>query len=582
MSIVQVSKIQVRSGNIVDLPQLDEAELGWATDAKLLFVGKTTPNENIEVLTSYSSISFGQLDGASGNLNINANTVANGQALVYSGNSWVNRGGNAGGLITLGNVGNVKIDGGAIGYVLETDGAGNLSWTPKSTIIAYITNVTQANPGVVTTTEDNFFTDGAVVTITDVAGMVQLNGNSYYANVLTSNTFSLYSDAGLTTTVDTTGFTPYTANGRAVSLAGSGGSTTAGGSNTTVQFNNNNLLDGDADFTWNFATNVLTVNGNINTGNLISSGTVTGTTLVSNIANGTAPLTVTSTTKVANLNVDLLDGFNTSNVATANTIVVRDANGNITANYFSGVFTGTLSNGTSNVSIPTVNGNVLIGVGGVANVGIFTTGGANITGNANITGFANVVGNLNAGNVVATGNVNAGNSSITGNITAGNVSVNTGTVRLGTLTTGASGTAGTITGNWSLSGGSRLTATYADLSEYYQADAIYGPGTVLEFGGVAEVTEASDESRAIAGVVSTDPAYVMNSMCPGEFPGMVALQGRVPCKVRGNISKGDMIISAGGGYGRASSNPLIGSVIGKSLQNYSGPDGTIEVAIGRI
>ena len=47
MSIVQISKIQQRSGNLVDLPQLDEAEFGWASDQKRLFIGKTTPNENI-------------------------------------------------------------------------------------------------------------------------------------------------------------------------------------------------------------------------------------------------------------------------------------------------------------------------------------------------------------------------------------------------------------------------------------------------------------------------------------------------------------------------------------------------------
>ena len=203
MSIIQISKIQQRSGNLVDLPQLDEAEFGWASDAKRLFIGKTTPNENIEVLTSYSQINFSQINGSVGNLNISNVTVADGQALIYDGTNWVNRGGDVGGLITLGNVSNVKITGGAIGYVLETDGLGNLSWTPKSTIVAYIQNVTKANPAVVTTTQDNFLTDGLEVTITDASGMTQLNGNTYYANVLTSNTFSLYSDPSLTTGIDT-------------------------------------------------------------------------------------------------------------------------------------------------------------------------------------------------------------------------------------------------------------------------------------------------------------------------------------------------------------------------------------------
>ena len=100
MAIVQISKIQQRSGNLVDLPQLDEAELGFASDAKKVFIGKTASGnlENIEVLTSYSDITFSQIDGAVGNLNI-ANTVANGEILAYDGTNWVNKGGNAGGKV---------------------------------------------------------------------------------------------------------------------------------------------------------------------------------------------------------------------------------------------------------------------------------------------------------------------------------------------------------------------------------------------------------------------------------------------------------------------------------------------------
>ena len=71
MSIIQISKIQQRSGDLVDLPQLDEAEFGFASDAKKLFIGKTVgESQNIEVLTAYSEIAFDQIDGAVGNLNM--------------------------------------------------------------------------------------------------------------------------------------------------------------------------------------------------------------------------------------------------------------------------------------------------------------------------------------------------------------------------------------------------------------------------------------------------------------------------------------------------------------------------------
>jgi trimeric autotransporter adhesin len=212
MAILQISKIQQRSGNLVDLPQLDDAEFGWANDAKRLFIGKTTPNENVEILTSYSQISFSQIDGAVGNLNISNVSIANGQVLAYDGTNWVNKGGTAGGLITLGDVGNVKITGGAVGYVLETDGTGNLSWTPKGTLAANILNVSKADPALVTTVTDNFFENGSQVTITNPQGMTELAGSIYYANVLTSTTFELYTSWDGTTfsgNVDSLLYTDY-------------------------------------------------------------------------------------------------------------------------------------------------------------------------------------------------------------------------------------------------------------------------------------------------------------------------------------------------------------------------------------
>ncbi|MFY8211140.1 MAG: hypothetical protein ACOVLB_00520, partial [Candidatus Nanopelagicus sp.] len=115
----------------------------------------------------------------------------------------------------------------------------------------------------------------------------------------------------------------------------------------------------------------------------------------------------------------------------------------------------------------------------------------------------------------------------------------------------------------------------------YEADEKYEPGTVVEFGGDKEITIASDGSARVAGVVSTDPAYAMNAKCPG-IATAIALQGRVPCKVRGTIKKGDMLISGGDGYARPSITPAMGTVIGKSLENFSGITGVIEVAVGRL
>ena len=666
MAIIQISKIQQRSGNLVDLPQLSEAQLGWANDAKRLFIGGTgnanTYNENIEVLTSYSDITFSQINGSEGNLNIsNAQT---GQILTYvaSTNTWDNAGGNAlqpgnsalytGGNIHLGDVSTLKIGGGAIGYVLETDGVGNLTWTPKSTITAYISAVTKANPGVVTTTEDNFFTEGAEITITNVGGMVELNGGSFYVNILTSNTFALYSDSGLSTSVNTSSYTTYTTGGRAISSVGGAGTSAAGGSNTTIQFNDNNVIQGNAGFTFNKITGAvaipgnltagnvsgtlvtgtlttvaqpnitsvgtltsLTVTGNTTSGNLNSVGNVTASRLVSNVATGTAPLTVTSTTQVANLNVATAGVAGTVTTAAQPNIT---SVGTLTSLAISSNVTSLTTYGTIEMASGVV-GDILL-FGGPSGMGRINTSGVNLTmysssgnglrlgSNGSLTngiqistlGVVSTTGNLSVGgNLSVTANVipagiktdnyyyaNGTPISFTGSYSNSNVEsylpTFTGTIGATGLTTGANTTAGNITGNWSLTTGSKLTATYADLAEYYESDSHYEPGTVLAFGGDKEVTIADDGTTKVAGIVSTNPAYVMNSSCAGEHTVALALQGRVPCKVRGNIKKGDMLISAGNGFARQAPFPVLGTVIGKSLENFDGIEGIIEVAVGRL
>ena len=130
-----------------------------------------------------------------------------------------------------------------------------------------------------------------------------------------------------------------------------------------------------------------------------------------------------------------------------------------------------------------------------------------------------------------------------------------------------------------------VTATaslWADLAENYLADNTYHPVTVLEFAGDNEVTLASDETTKVAGVVTTNPAHLMNSGLTGDFIVAIALQGRVPCKVRGNIRKGDMLVSAGDGFARPTASPKMGTVIGKALENFNGVEGIIEVAVGRL
>jgi hypothetical protein len=164
-----------------------------------------------------------------------------------------------------------------------------------------------------------------------------------------------------------------------------------------------------------------------------------------------------------------------------------------------------------------------------------------------------------------------------------------GTINLGTggnLSTGSQGNAGNIIGQWSLVGTSRMQATWADLAEYYTADHDYQPGTVLIFGGEAEVTTTNTKGDTrVAGVVSENPAFLMNQECPGTRIAL-ALQGRVPCQVMGKVKKGDLMITGpmhGVAIAAKNGKASVGSVIGKALSDYDSEEiGLIEVAVGRL
>ena len=162
------------------------------------------------------------------------------------------------------------------------------------------------------------------------------------------------------------------------------------------------------------------------------------------------------------------------------------------------------------------------------------------------------------------------------------------TAQIVNLTTGGSTTAGTVTGRWTLTGTSpnesRFEATYsADVAEYYEGDREYEVGTVLVFGGDKEVTvtEKFADTR-VAGVVSETAGFVMYTSCPG-MKNCVALTGRVPCKVVGKISKGDILVTSEiAGVAVRSSDIRAGTIVGKAIEDYDSNDvGLIEVAVGR-
>ena len=217
-----------------------------------------------------------------------------------------------------------------------------------------------------------------------------------------------------------------------------------------------------------------------------------------------------------------------------------------------------LSQGTTTIGIAGLNGNAYVTVSGTANVLVVTTTGANVT-----------------GTLAATGNITGGNLSVgTGAITTGNI-VNSNANGVGNI--------GSATTAFNTVFAKATSAQYADLAEMYEADMPIEPGTVVCFGGTKEVTLCTEDAcRRIAGVISTNPSYLMNSGQTGEYVVAVALQGRVPVRVTGAVRKGDMMVATSNGRARAEANPALGSVIGKALADFDGQEGVIEVVIGRL
>ena len=143
------------------------------------------------------------------------------------------------------------------------------------------------------------------------------------------------------------------------------------------------------------------------------------------------------------------------------------------------------------------------------------------------------------------------------------------------------GNIGNSTGYFNTIFAKATSAQYADLAEVYDSDQDYVPGTVLVFGGDREVTQSlvSHDPRA-AGVVSTKPAYLMNS---AETGSAVALIGKVPCRVIGPIAKGDLLVTSDiPGVAQRMQRWVPGAILGKSLEDANhNTESIINIVIGR-
>jgi len=361
--------------------------------------------------------------------------------------------------------------------------------------------------------------------------------------------------------------------------------------------------------------------GNILTGGLISStGTITGSShlgavvsVTGNVSGGniSAAGNITSILVTANNFITALSSITSSasNVTlTAVSPAVQYVSGSASQNIILPNAT-TLSVGTTytinaNSSQPVYiyynDGTTLFATipsGGQTEVILLTNGTTNGTwdrhsfvpsyaswGNSTLSmGGANITSTASAS---FTGNVTGGNITATGNITGGNLSVSTGTITLGNIVNANGNSVGNIgsSSNYFNTVFAKATsAQYADLAETYVADDSYSSGTLVIFGGADEITASTiSHDTRVAGIISTAPAYLMNSGAVG-LP--VALTGRVPCSVVGTIRKGDRLVASaikGVATTLDTTKYLPGCIIGKALENYnSDSTGVIEVAVGR-
>jgi hypothetical protein len=292
----------------------------------------------------------------------------------------------------------------------------------------------------------------------------------------------------------------------------------------------------------------LGVTGNTTSGNLITGGIMSATANITGGNINTPGVVSSSGAVIAGGNVsggNITTGgviSSTGNITSAANIAGQFfiGNGSQLTGLSTAVSVQKFSNGTSEGNIGAPGGNANITIGGVSNVAVFTTSGAVFTG-------------ITVPSIVKSGSNAVGNIGQTNN-------------RFDTVFARAT------------------SASYADVAERFAADEVMEPGTVVELGGVNEITRAQSElSEQVFGVISTRPAFTMNDASGDDTTHpAVAMTGRVPVKVVGVIRKGDRLVSAGNGLARAATRDEITAfnVIGRSLVDKPTPElGTIEAIV---
>lgn len=291
----------------------------------------------------------------------------------------------------------------------------------------------------------------------------------------------------------------------------------------------------------------------------------------------------------------------TGNIQANNITLTNNANANaITVSYLTVQANANIADANITTSNIGTLRTTVITTGATTTAGTLTggwTASGDVSGNAMVYSQGNIYIN-NAGNVYgiktdkymyANGNPISfagtySNSNVAGYLPVYSGNILTVQTQATVLTTGANTTAGNITGNWTLTAGSKLNATYADLAERFAADDVYEPGTVVELGGEKEITAVQYElSEDVFGVISNTAGYLMNAGAGNDNSHPpVAVSGRVQVKVIGAVKKGQRLVSAGKGIARAAKAGEANAfnTIGRALEHKTTTDtGTVEAIV---
>jgi hypothetical protein len=236
----------------------------------------------------------------------------------------------------------------------------------------------------------------------------------------------------------------------------------------------------------------------------------------------------------------------------------------------------------SSISNDTTSGTLGILNNGGLSVGVNSDARLSVTGNdvyfRNQTQNGNIIIQINNGGVTTT----------IGTIYGANSTMNFGNaLNVGSIAHSAANGVGNIGSSSSYFNqvfAQATTALYADVAERFASDVEYAPGTVVELGGSAEITQVTDDaSDRVFGVISTRPAFTMNGGAGTDITHpAVAMTGRVPVKTIGAVRKGDRLVSAGNGMARAAlkGEATAFNVIGRALVDKLDNDiGTVEAIV---